>query len=119
MKMEKQEAHIFATKWVAAWNSRNLEQILSHYEDDFEMFSPAIVKISGEVSGTLKGKAAVGDYWRRALARYPDLHFELRHVLLGVNSVTVIYQGVLGLSGEVFHFGATGKVAKAFAHYDL
>lgn len=117
--MEKEKAQEFANEWIAAWNEHNLEKILAHYEDDFEMSSPAIIKLTGEPSGTLKGKAAVGEYWSGALQKFPELQFKLEHVLLGANSVTLVYQGVLGLSAEVFHFSSSGKVAKAFAHYDL
>jgi hypothetical protein len=38
-------------------------------------------------------------------------------VLAGTNSVTVYYRGHRGLSAEVLHFGAGGKVRAAFAHY--
>ena len=48
--MEKQEAQEFATEWVAAWTGHDLGKILAHYEDDFEMSSPAIVKLTGEAS---------------------------------------------------------------------
>jgi ketosteroid isomerase-like protein len=117
--MEKEKAQEFANEWIAAWNEHDLKKILAHYEDDFEMSSPAIIKLTGEPSGTLKGKTTVGAYWAGALEKFPDLRFELQHVLRGANSVTLIYQGVLGLSAEVFHFSSSGKVARAFAHYDL
>ena len=32
----------FAEEWVAVWNSRDLDRILAHYADDFEMASPYI-----------------------------------------------------------------------------
>lgn len=117
--MDGQQAREFADEWIAAWNAHDLDRILSHYEDDFEMSSPAIQQLTGEASGVLKGKRAVGAYWAGALKKYPDLCFELRHVLSGVSSVTLIYDGVRGLSAEVFHFAPTGRVAKAFAHYEL
>ncbi|PLX47106.1 MAG: nuclear transport factor 2 family protein [Desulfobulbaceae bacterium] len=117
--MAKDQAEKFAKEWVAAWNAHDLPEILSHYEEEFEMSSPAITKLSGDPSGTLKGKQAVAEYWAGALAKYPRLKFELLHVLRGANSVILIYKGVLGLSAEVFQFGASGKVAKACAHYDL
>jgi len=117
--MQKQQALEFAEEWIAAWNAHDIERILSHYEEDFEMSSPAIAKLTGEASGMLKGKKAVGEYWSGALKKYPQLHFELLHVLRGASSITLIYEGVLGLSAEVFHFSPSDKVAKAFAHYDL
>lgn len=111
-------AEHFAAEWIEAWNSHNLEHILSHYTAGFEMTSPEIIRIASEPSGTLKGKEAVGAYWAKALQLIPDLHFELITTLVGVSSVTLYYKGARGrLVAEVFHFGSDGKVAKAFAHY--
>jgi ketosteroid isomerase-like protein len=115
--MDKAFAENFAKEWIAAWNSHDLDRILEHYEDNFEMSSPIIRTLAGEPSGTLRGKAAVRSYWAKALEKAPDLHFELLTVLAGVNSVTVYYKGHRGLSAEVFHFGPGGKVRAAFAHY--
>jgi len=75
--MDADFAHRFADEWIAAWNSHDLDRILAHYEDDFEMSSPVIRIVAGEPSGKLRGKTAVGAYWSRALQRSPDLHFEL------------------------------------------
>lgn len=115
--MEPGFAERFANEWIAAWNSHDLERILEHYEDDFEMSSPLIATLAGEPSGKLQGKPAVGAYWSRGLEKAPDLRFELLAVLAGVDSVTVYYKGHRGLSAEVFHFGPGGKVRAAFAHY--
>ena len=115
--MEPEFARRFADAWIAAWNSHDLERILEHYEDDFEMSSPVIARLAGAPSGRLRGKAAVGAYWARALKAAPDLRFELLTALAGVDSVTVYYRGHRGLSAEVFLFGASGKVRAAYAHY--
>jgi ketosteroid isomerase-like protein len=115
--MEKEFSERFANDWIAAWNSHDLRRILAHYEDDFEMSSPIIPVLVGESSGKLRGKAAVGDYWAKALQKIPDLRFELVTVLAGVESVTVYYKGPKGLAAEVLHFGPGGKVRAAFAHY--
>lgn len=115
--LEKAFADHFASDWVKAWNAHDLDRILSHYTDDFEMSSPVIIKVAGEPSGTLKGKQAVGAYWAKALQLIPDLHFELITTLVGVNSITLYYKGARGLSAEVFHFNQDGKVTRAFAHY--
>jgi len=115
--MEKEFAKHFAAGWIAAWNSHDLDRIFAHYEDDFEMSSPIIRTLAGEPSGKLKGKAAVGAYWAKALKKTPDLHFDLVNVLTGVDSVTIYYKGHRGLAAEVLHFGPGGKVRAAFAHY--
>ena len=117
--MTREEAVRFAEGWVAAWNAHDLDRVLSHYADDFEMTSPFVVTVAGEPTGTLRGKERVGAYWRRALERFPDLHFEVLDVLAGVTGVAIYYTSVMGLRAcEVFSFDARGKVCKVAAHYD-
>jgi hypothetical protein len=111
-------ARDFARDWVEAWNARDLEAVLSHYTDDFEMSSPYIAEIASEPSGRLVGKASVREYWSSALHRMPALHFELLQVLTGAESVAIYYRGVRGLVAEVFFFNELDLVFKACAHYD-
>lgn len=44
--MTKDAAQAWAQEWVDAWNARDLERVLAHYADDFEMSSPYIVTIA-------------------------------------------------------------------------
>ena len=78
--MNVEEAKRFAEHWVAAWNSHDIDAVLTYYTDDFEMTTPMIQRILGIESGTLKGKTAVGDYWRAALEKVPDLKFSIIEV---------------------------------------
>jgi hypothetical protein len=109
----------FAAAWINAWNAHDLDAILSHYTEDFEMSSPMIATIAQEPSGTLRGKGAVRAYWSKALQMLPDLRFELVSTLLGADSITLYYKGVRGMVAEVFLFDANepGKVHRAMAHY--
>ena len=115
--LTREFAEHFAQEWIAAWNAHDLARILSHYAEDFEMSSPRIVQIADEPSGVLRGKAAIGAYWAKALALLPDLHFELDSVLLGAQSLTLYYRGPRGMAAEVFFFDAQGLVVRAAAHY--
>ena len=47
-------AREFAREWIAAWNDGDLERILAHYADDFEMTSPLIIERMGVASGMLR-----------------------------------------------------------------
>jgi ketosteroid isomerase-like protein len=107
----------FAQEWIDAWNSHDLERILSHYTDTFEMSSPYIAKIVGEPSGVLKGKAAVAAYWATALERMPTLRFELHSTLVGAESLVIYYRGARGMAAEIFFFDSQEKVARSCAHY--
>lgn len=51
-------AERFAQEWISAWNSHDLDQILSHYSDDFTMSSPRIAALTEQSSGILCGKTA-------------------------------------------------------------
>ena len=115
--LSREFADHFAADWIDSWNAHDLDRILSHYTDDFEMSSPYIAQIGNESSGVLKGKAAVGAYWKRALERTPTLHFELTSTLVGANSLVLYYRGARGMVAEVFFFDAAGKVTKACANY--
>ena len=66
--IDRNWAEAFAREWVDAWNAHDLERILSHYTDDFEMASPLIVERMGVASGRLKGKEAIRRYWGQGLA---------------------------------------------------
>lgn len=114
-------AEAFAKEWLAAWNSRDLERVLSHYADEFELSSPLIVTFGGEPSGRLKGKAAIRAYWAKCLQAVPDLKLEAIAVLLGVgNSMALHYRSLNGrLAIELLEFGEGGKVVKASALYGL
>ncbi len=108
----------FAQEWIASWNSHDLPRILSHYADTFSITTPMIKIALGVDTGTLRGKRQVGDYWRRALEKMPDLQFELLDVLAGVNSVAVYYRSVLNkLAIEVMFFDDDNKVANVVVHY--
>jgi ketosteroid isomerase-like protein len=113
------QAQQFAREWVDAWNSHDLDRILSHYADDFQMTSPFIVTLMDEPTGTIKGKENVRAYWAKALERLPDLHFDLIEVLASVDSITVYYHAVLGKrAAEVLFFDENGKVRRGIAHYN-
>jgi hypothetical protein len=117
--MNTEQANKFADHWILAWNTHDMEMIMSHYADDFEMSSPVIIDSMGEPSGALNGKEAIRVYWSKAFEKYPNLNFEKLHVLVGSNSVTIIYNGHRGLSAESVHFNAAGKIHAAYAHYAL
>src|SRR5688500_11612592 len=107
-----------AEDWVAAWNDHDLDRILAHYAEGVEFTSPFAVRLLADPDGTVRGKEALGAYFGRALAAYPELRFELKQVLVGVASITVYYTSVGGLwAAEVMHLDDDGKVMKAYAHY--
>ena len=111
-------AAAFAAAWVDAWNHRDLDAILSHYAVDVLFTSPFVAQLLGDPAGVVRGRDALRAYFAAGLARFPDLHFRLRHVLPGVNGVVLVYDSVAGLlAAEAFEFDAAGRVCRAACHY--
>lgn len=111
-------AREYAQEWIAAWNSHDMERILSHYADDFEMASPLIVERMQVPSGKLKGKDHVRPYWQNGLEALPPLKFELLDVFSGVDSIAIYYRSVgRKMACEVLFFNPQRQVVHAAANY--
>lgn len=89
-----EEATAFAKEWAEAWNSGDLERILSHYRDDFEMRSPLIAARGFSEDGCLRGKDAIRPYWSAGLAAQPPIHFELIGVHCGIGAIAITYRSL-------------------------
>lgn len=107
----------FAREWVAAWNSHDIERILSHYSDDFEMASPLIAQRGFSATGSLKGKEAVRAYWTPAVGPGSMLQFELIQALVSVDSIAIHYRSGTRVCVEVVSFNDQGMVTAGAAHY--
>ncbi|WP_457596857.1 nuclear transport factor 2 family protein [Hydrogenimonas sp.] len=108
----------FVHEWIDAWNSRDLEKILSHYSDDIEITTPMISITTGNEESTLKGKKAIAAYWAKALEKLPDLHFVLLDWTEGVNCVSIYYESVMNLVAiETMWLNDCGKVYRMNACY--
>ena len=113
-------ARAFADEWIAAWNSHDLDRILSHYSDDFEMSSRLIVQRMNEPSGRLQGKAAIRTYWELGLKQSPPLRFSLLDVFAGPRSIVIRYRNQKeNVVTEVFEFNDSGQVISSSAHYAI
>ena len=111
-------ADAFAREWVAAWNSQDLDRILSHYDEDVVFVSPFVTALLGGEDATVRGREALRDYFARGLDAYPDLHFDLYGALAGAASVAVHYRSVGGRDAvEVMEIGPGGLVHRVLAHY--
>ena len=116
--MTKDEALSLANDWVAAWNSHDLDSIMSHYEDAVELTSPSAAQLLKTADGKVVGKANVRAYFQRGLEAYPQLHFHLEDVLWGVNSLLLYFTNQKGTrTGEFMELSGEGKVVRVVANY--
>ena len=112
-------AREFAQDWVDAWNSHDLERILTHYDDEVLLISPIALKLLGG-DGTVRGKAALREYFLRGLEAFPDLRFNLIDALWGIETIVVYYiNNVRGTkTAEVMLMNPAGKIRRVWANYD-
>jgi hypothetical protein len=111
-----QTAETFAHAWIAAWNARDLDAVLTHYAPEIVFLSPFAEKLLG--TGRVEGLDALRTYWRAGLDATPSLHFELEAVLAGYRSLTVLYRNHRDQQvAETVEFDAAGKVIRSVACY--
>jgi hypothetical protein len=117
--MTRDEAWKLANDWVAAWNAHDLDRIMTHYEETIALSSPVAARLLGLPDGSITGKAHVRAYFQRGLQAYPELHFDLKEVFWGMNSVVLCYANQAGnRTAEFMELSTNGKVARVVANYN-
>jgi len=112
--METQQAEAFAKAWIQGWNDRDAEAVLAHYSEDVEFRSPLAARLTGEPSGTVRGKQNLREYFGKALVAFPgDIHLDLLDVYQGVDSLLVHFQVIGRRAVEVMELNQEGKVRRA------
>jgi hypothetical protein len=114
-----EQAREFAQEWISAWNLHDLDSIATHYSDDIAFSSPFVARLGAGDSGSLHGRAALLKYFAAALGKFPSLRFHLRAVLVGVDTVTILYDSVNGLLAvETMALDEAGQITRVWAQYD-
>ncbi len=117
--LTERQAKELANHWIRAWNSHDLDEIMSHYEEDAVLVSPLALTALHIPSGTVAGKQALRAYFSKGLELFPNLRFELLDVTWGVNSLVLYYENQKGVrAGEFMEMGPAGKISRVFAHYN-
>ena len=113
-----QEAQQFADHWISAWNSHDLDVIMSHYASSVALTSPVAANLLKDPSGTVAGREALRKYFERGLQAYPDLNFVLHDVLWGLTTIVLYYTNHKGTkTAEFMELDAGGKIVRVVANY--
>jgi len=114
----------FVQDWLEGWNARDLDRIMVHYGEAAVFQSPSVLALGAGGDGTVRGRAAIRELYRRGLERFPRLRFELEEVIDRPYGVIVIYRklGVFaerpGLTVEVFEM-ADGLVQRNTVYWGV
>ena len=106
------DAFEFSRIWEAAWNRRDVETVLTHFDDDAVFISPVAQRVGFARDGVVRGKDALRRYWLAALEKNPDLRFRVTAVYRGVDVIVIAFQNQEGVDRvEVLRF-ANGLVVE-------
>lgn len=113
----------FAERWAAAWNARDLEAVLAHFEDTVTFSTPKALETVGHP--TVTGTSALRAYWERALGGIASLHFAVSRTIWDParNELGIIYDrevnGNRDRALELLKFGSGGKIVSAEVFYGV
>ncbi len=75
--MTPQELTELAERWIAAFNTKDLDGLLSLYHDNAQHFSPKLKVRKPETKGLIQGKPSMRAWWQDAFDRLPSLQYQL------------------------------------------
>ncbi len=96
--MDASQNEKIALKWFEAFNTHDLEALLSLYDDNARHFSPKLKIRRPETNGLVIGKDALRDWWRDAFDRLPSLQYNV--TTLTANADRVFMEYIRKVNGE-------------------
>ena len=120
---DESSAAEYARLWAAAWNRKDLEEILTHFANDVRFTSPKALDAMGVP--TVRGKAELREYWQRALARIQTIEFTVVRVIWDSSSreMAIIYDRHVNerrdRAAEVLRFGSADLVVSGEVFYGV
>jgi hypothetical protein len=78
--LERLWAERFGREWTANWNSKNLDAIISHYD---QKSVSRISVVLGKQQKFVSGLAELCAYWSKALAQVKELRFSITNIGIG------------------------------------
>jgi len=89
--MSPETLQSIAFKWFDAFNKKELEKLLSLYDDEAQHFSPKLKIRQPETNGLIIGKEAMRVWWQDAFDRLPSLHYKVTSLTANSDRVFMEY----------------------------
>ena len=113
---------MFAQEWIAAWNRRDIEFIVSHFTNDARFTSPLAVERTGRP--LIVGHESLKSYWSGSKS-YKTFVFTLGSMVWDPSSSTLVIVYSKNIDGrhsraaEILHFDANGLIDVGEAMYGI
>ncbi|MET0152628.1 MAG: nuclear transport factor 2 family protein [Candidatus Binatia bacterium] len=110
-----------ARHWIDAWNARDLEAVLSHFDESVRFTSPKALATTGHA--TVEGRRDLRAYWEARLGQVLALRFTLDRVLWDAEQRTATILYIAEIDGqrvracEMFRLGDSGRAVEGEAMY--
>ncbi|NGY38679.1 nuclear transport factor 2 family protein [Flavobacterium sp. XN-5] len=100
--MTPEKLQSIAFKWFESFNNKELEKLLSLYDDDAEHFSPKLKIRHPETNGLVKGKQALREWWQDAFNRLPSLNYKVTSLTANGDRIFMEYTRTVEGEEEMF-----------------
>lgn len=74
-RLSRKDLKQHASQWIDAWNRHDVQAVIEPFSEDAVFVSPRAALVTGHA--TVSGRQSLYEYWIKALAAVPDLHFRL------------------------------------------
>ena len=96
--MTPENLQSIAFRWFEAFNNKELEKLLSLYDDEAQHYSPKLKVRQPETNGLVTGKDALRTWWQDAFDRLPTLYYKVTS--LTANGDRVFMEYIRQVTGE-------------------
>ncbi|WP_130735686.1 nuclear transport factor 2 family protein [Flavobacterium sp. J27] len=80
-----------AVRWFEAFNAKDLDKLLSLYDDEAKHYSPKLKVKQPETNGLIHGKKAMRVWWQDAFDKLPTLHYKVTSLTANTDRVFMEY----------------------------
>ena len=102
--MTKDETTRFFDRWHNAWAAQDVSALSNLYAGDCKVTSP--------IFGTMQGRAAVTESFRKLFKSFPDLKMTTEQVIVEDDRAAIVFNTTGTHTGEFMGLPGTGRRAK-------
>jgi limonene-1,2-epoxide hydrolase len=78
-------------RWLEAFNNKEMEKLLSFYDEEAKHYSPKLKIHQPETEGYIEGKPALKSWWEDAFQRLPSLFYKVTSLTANDDRVFIEY----------------------------
>ena len=91
MATDVTELTTLARRWLACFDTHDVDTLVSLYAPDARHYSPKLRVARPETGGCIEGRSALRDWWSDAFRRLPALRYEETRIAEGDEHVVLEY----------------------------